>query len=319
MAQYKEDVFAYFRAAGFPYYRFTQEEKKLKYRKLLEFDYTKVIEGDIIKQFMHGLPLAWSYHPHAWSVRCSDMRSPVETFRDDDLLRLAISKIIAHRGNMSDASMRRVLKWCSGSQGVSNFRPTSSAAIYHELLPEEGGAVWDMSSGYGGRLLGAFMCERVKKYIGTDPCKASHRGCEQMGAELNQRDIGFHPVDCGSENYLPDPESLELCFTSPPYFSEELYSDEPTQSCLKFSTRHEWMQEFMKRTLSNCWYGLKPDGVLAVNIADVDSYPELEKDFVTLAVEQGWRLVRTLRYSMSNIAGGGYKYEPVFVFKKGTR
>jgi hypothetical protein len=318
MAQYKKDVFNYFRQVGFPYYRLTPEEKEKEFRKLQGCDYTKIIEGDTITQTMHGLALAWSYHPHSWSVRCSDKRSPVETFRDDDLLRLAISKIIVHRENMSDASMRRMLKWCTGSQGVSNFRPTAAAAIYHELLPETGGAVWDMSSGFGGRLLGAFVCERVKKYIGTEPCKASHRGCEQMGAEFNQRGIGLQPVDCGSENYLPDPESLDVCFTSPPYFSEELYSDEPTQSCLKFPTRQEWMQKFMRPTLANCWYGLKPDGALAVNIAGVKSYPELERDFVALALEQGWQLVRTLRYSLSNIAGGGYKYEPVFVFKKGT-
>lgn len=164
---------------------------------------------------MHGLTLAWSYHPHAWSVQCGTMLTPVEVFRDDTLFRKAISKRISYGDNISDAGIRKVLRTFSGAQSVSNFRPTAAAAIYHHLLPEAGGTVYDPSAGFGGRLLGAMTCTRVLQYTATDPSTASWSGCQQMAHELNHRAIPIQLVNCGSENFRPDPESIDLAFTSP--------------------------------------------------------------------------------------------------------
>lgn len=77
----------------------------------------------------------------------------------------------------------------------------------------------------------------------------------------------------------------------------------------------------MKRTLENCHYGLKASGLLAINIANVKSYPTLEADFVALATANGFRLASTLRLALSKMmgtrsSGGTHKYEPVFVFEK---
>ena len=59
--------------------------------------------------------------------------------------------------------MRSMLRRYSGTQMVSNFRPTA-AALYDIFVdkdnPLEGttaGTVWDPSMGYGGRLLGAIV------------------------------------------------------------------------------------------------------------------------------------------------------------------
>jgi hypothetical protein len=321
MAQYKEDVFAYYRQEGFPYYRLTTEAQEDEYKKLKVFDYTKVIDGDVVRQTMHGLALAWNYHPHSWSVRCGAMLTPTEVFRDDDLLRRAIEKRITYGDNISDSAMRKALRSFSGTQSVSNFRPTAAASIFHHLLPEEGGTVYDPSAGFGGRLLGAMICDRVHRYIGTDPSTASMYGCQQMAHELNYRKIPIQLVNSGSENFRPDPESIDLALTSPPYFSTEHYSDEPTQSFSKFSSREEWMNDFMRRTLENCHVGLKPTGLLAINIANVKSYPRLEDNFVALATQTGFRLVRTMRLALSKMMGTrkrgeNFKYEPIYVFQK---
>ena len=71
--------------------------------------------------------------------------------------------------------MRSMLRRYSGTQMVSNFRPTAAAAMYNIFCdvdsPLEGttaGTVWDPSMGYGGRLLGAITAG--VNYIGTDPC-----------------------------------------------------------------------------------------------------------------------------------------------------
>jgi DNA modification methylase len=126
----------------------------------------------------------------------------------------------------------------------------------------------------------------------------------------------------GSEDFLPDRNSFDLCFSSPPYFDTEKYSGESTQSYGRFPSRESWLNGFLGATLDNCWCGLKSSGRLIINIANVSSYPTLESDFVAMACARGWELERTLRLALSKMMGtrrtGGesFKYEPVSVFKK---
>jgi hypothetical protein len=140
---------------------------------------------------------------------------------------------------------------------------------------------------------------------------------EQLG--YHAPEIELHKV--GSEDYTPEPESLSMCCSSPPYGSHEQYSDEPTQSYIKFPTSETWLNGYMRMTLDNCRVGLKQDGFLVVNIAGVKSYPTLHEDFVALAMANGWRLVETLGLALSKMVGTGkqeatHKFEPVFVFTK---
>jgi hypothetical protein len=140
--------------------------------------------------------------------------------------------------------------------------------------------------------------------------------------------MGFQPPivelhKMGSEDFFPEPESLSLCCTSPPYGSHEKYSDEPTQSCIRFPTNELWMNEYMRMTLDNCRHGLKSDGYLVMNIADTTSYPTLTNDFLAMAKDAGFTLVKTLQLALSKMAGtdkqsASHKYEPVYVFTKKT-
>mgnify|MGYP003326451474 CR=1 FL=1 len=81
--------------------------------------------------------------------------------------------------------MRSMLRRYSGTQMVSNFRPTAAAALYDIFVDKnsplegtEAGTVWDPSMGYGGRLLGAIAAG--VNYIGTDPCIPTFKGLEQI-------------------------------------------------------------------------------------------------------------------------------------------
>ena len=269
------------------------------------------------------LSLAWSYFPHSWSVQCGSMKTPMQVFESDIDFKKAIAKHFTYgSGPLTDAAVRRVVRYCSGAQAVSNFKPASAASIYHAFLPSTGGTVWDLSSGYGGRLLGAIACDHVTRYIGTDPCSATMKGLQTMARELGREDLDVELHEVGSEDFVPDRDSLDACFTSPPYFGTEKYSDEPTQSYIKFPTKEAWLHGFMGRTLDNCLRGLKPSGHLIVNIANVKLYPTLEADFEQMALSRGWKLEHKLRYALSRIIGnkklGGdpFKYEPIFVFKK---
>ena len=119
-----------------------------------------------------------------------------------------------------------------------------------------------------------------------------------------------------SEEYRPDKNSLDFAFTSPPYFDTEKYSEtETTQSYLKYSNINAWKEDFLRKTLENVHYGLKPNKFCAFNVADVKSYETFEKDTKQIASEVGFKLVDTFDLRLSSQAND-YKAEPIFIFKK---
>lgn len=323
MDAYVEAVFQHYRSHGFPYFPTDDAWRLNEFRKFMEFDDSGIIDGDGIRQTMHGLSFCWSFMPHAYSVQCNGFMSPCEAFMDDGVFRSVIRKRIRMGDNMSDNGIRKMLKIHTGVQGVSNFRPTAASAIYSKFA--KGKVVWDMSSGYGGRMLGAFKAG-VAKYIGTDPCTPTFNGLVGMSGKLRQfnselvvpypePEIELHKV--GSEEMALEPASVDFCFTSPPYFDTEKYSDEDTQSWKKYGSRGRWLDGFLKQTILNCNHCLKGDGVMAINIANVRSYPTVEDDTVRTAEENGFKLTGTMKYILSSLSRKStYKFEPVFMFRK---
>lgn len=311
--QLVEDVFAYYRNSGFPFYPIDTEYRTKEFNKLQGYDYKKCIDfqNKRILQSMHGLGLAWSYFPHSFSVPCNGMLTPMQLFQDNNLFRQVIRKRMRMGDNISDSGIRKMLKMFTGAQGVSNFRPTAAAAIY-EVFSEQNDTVYDMSCGFGGRLLGAAISSR--KYIGVDPSKKTFDGLIAMRNQLNIIDAEIYNL--GSEVYLPEKDSLDLCFTSPPYFDTEKYADEETQSYMKFSTIDSWINGFLTDTVKNCYIGLKSGKKLVINIADTKKVKNLVDMTILTCINNGFRHVDTWQYSLSSFSGNKYKYEPILVFEK---
>lgn len=328
LTNYKNKIFDFYRDNGFPYYPTDDKYKKVQFARLKKTNFDEIGEDKFLKQFMVGLNLAWSYFPHAFSVKCNGLLSPKEVFDNDELFKKVIDKRIKHGDNMSDSGIRKTLRVFTGAQGVSNFRPTVATYLYNKYAKD--GVVWDMSCGFGGRLLG-FMVSDAKKYIGTEPCELTYNGLLQLKEDYrnlfsNSDEISLFDEEplkkikinkMGSEEYLPKKESLDFCFTSPPYFDTEKYSDEDNQSYKKYPTKEEWLNGFLKTTFENCFYGLKKGKYMAINIANVKSFPDLEKETIKIAKKVGFKHEDTLYYLLSSLSKGNkYKKEPVFIFLK---
>jgi len=233
---------------------------------------------------------------------------------------------------------------------VSNFRPTAAAALYDIFVDKnsplegtEAGTVWDPSMGYGGRLLGAIAAG--VNYIGTDPCIPTFKGLEQIREKYGNQWNTYSLNRQGSETFIPDDESLDFVFTSPPYFGWEAYGDEPEQSSIKFNTANLWKEKFLKQTIANAYKGLKKGKYLALNVANTKQYKTFEEDTVNLSKSVGFAHTDTWWLSLSTQQGGsavstldgditettqkqkymgeytrpdipGRKFEPVFIFQK---
>ena len=314
-----EIIFKYYRERGFPHYTVREDEKYTHMKKLRKFDIDTIFIDNQIIQTMHCLRLAWNYFPHWVEVQCgSSKMPPMGYFNDDTMLKGIIRKtwiwqLNYGRNRFTENRFRQCLKLYQGSQGVSNFRPTAAKVIYEKFGGE---TIWDMSCGWGGRLLGFLASSNTKHYIGTEPSSKTYDGLMEMKKDFSYLGKQVDIYKLGSEVYVPEKESLDLCFTSPPYFDTEKYSDEDTQSYKKFPSEDKWVNGFLRKTIDNCYYGLKKNGYMLMNIANTPRYKFIEEETQKIAKEFGFEQNDTLQLTLSSVMGAGYKYEPIFVFKK---
>ena len=319
-------IFQYYRKHGFPYVSIREEEKYEHMRKLQKFDIDSIFMNDKIIQTMHGLRLAWTYFPHWVNVQCGTSKiTPMEAFKNDDKFRSVIRKCwkwcstnygtdTSFKNTFHENRLRQSLKIYTGVQAVSNFRPTAAKTIYENFGGD--GTIWDMSCGWGGRLLGFLSAKNTKHYIGTEPSTKTFDGLLKMKKDFSYLGKQVDIYCKGSEVYKPKKESLDLCFTSPPYFDTEKYANEDTQSFIKYPTQSKWVNGFLRKTIQNCYNGLKNNCYMLINIANTPKYKFIEEETVKISNDLGFKQEETIQLTLSSVMGAGYKYEPIFVFKK---
>ena len=324
-----DEVYNKWKQKGFPYYPTDYTWRKSEFAKLIRFDRSTLYKPikQTVGQSAHGLSLAWSYMPHHWEIKCGYMKTPMSIWEDEEHLKKGIRKVLEgtfwkqkEYHNITASDMRSVLRRYAGTQAVSNYRPTAAALIYDKFLEKDSplfggkaGITWDMSCGYGGRLLGAIAAD--VNYIGTDPCTETYEGLQQIKEDWgsSNRTIEIHKE--GSEEFWPPYCEVDLCFTSPPYFDWEKYSEEDTQSYKKYPTVDEWLNGFLLNTIDRCHYGLKPGGHLILNVANTKRIKNFEEETLKLAKMIHFKHIDTWYLQLAS-QEGVHKTEPIFIFQK---
>ena len=234
------------------------------------------------------------------------------------------------------------ISWC---QYAVNFPPLTAKYLYEtyteslvaERKDDSNGhnriVIYDPSSGWGGRILGA-MCVRPDRsihYIGTDPNTDhvidEHDGIaytkyEDLATFYNEktyRTQGLFPkvntyelfqdgseVISRNEKFQEYKGKVDLVFTSPPYFAKEAYSQDETQSYKKFGEYDEWRDGFLVPTLETCVEWLAHERYLLWNISDVkfgkDMLP-LAEDSQKILESLGMKFVKIWKMSMAQMPG----------------
>ena len=186
-------------------------------------------------------------------------------------------------------------------QPAVNFPPLTARYLYERYtdhinideLEDKQLNIYDPSSGWGGRILGAMSSKKQIHYVGTDPNtdnfidEVGISRYEYVANFYNNEVLGgndfwdtehkntFHYFQMGSEHIGDHPDfqqykgKLDMVFTSPPYFDREQYSEDEEQSYKSYPQYDDWRDNFLKPTLTNAYESLRNDRYLLWNIADI--------------------------------------------------
>jgi len=219
-------------------------------------------------------------------------------------------------------------------QPAVNFPPLTARWIYENytkhIPKEETLNIYDPSSGWGGRILGAMSSHRKIHYIGTDPntdnfiddlgitryeyvAKFFNDNCLESNSFWEEDKNTYHIFQEGSEHIGNHPDfqqykgKLDLIFTSPPYFDREQYSDDDEQSFKSYPQYDDWRDNFLKPTLENSFNSLRDDRYLLWNIADIkigkDKFYPLEQDSIDILTNLGMEYQGKLKMLMTSMVG----------------
>ena len=219
-------------------------------------------------------------------------------------------------------------------QPAVNFPPLTARYLYEKytdhIEQDEPLNIYDPSSGWGGRILGAMSSLKRIHYIGTDP--NTDNFIDELGItryeyvadffnnkalETNsfweEEQNTFHIFQEGSEHIGKHPDfqqykgKLDMVFTSPPYFDREQYSTDEEQSYKAYPQYDDWRDNFLKPTLTNAYESLRNDRYLLWNIADIkigtDKYHPLEQDSIDIVESLGGQYEGKLKMLMTRMIG----------------
>jgi hypothetical protein len=229
----------------------------------------------------------------------------------------------------------------SCGQPAVNFPALTAKWIYEHFTShieqDEPLHIYDSSSGWGGRILGAMASRKKTHYIGTDPNPDNF--ISELGISRYEYAAKFYNDNCvddfsetftkffdvekqgntyelfqdGSELIQHNPKfqkykgKLDLSFTSPPYFNREQYSQDENQSFKAYGEYDDWRDNFLRPTLTTIYEYTKNDRYILWNIADIkigkDTYYALEKDSIDILNELGCQYKGKLKMLMTRMVG----------------
>jgi len=229
----------------------------------------------------------------------------------------------------------------SCGQPAVNFPALTAKWIYenytNHIDTDEPLHIYDSSSGWGGRIIGAMSSRKKVHYVGTDPNPDNF--IDELGISRYEYVAKFYNDKCvddfsdkltsffnvekqgntyelfqdGSELIHNNPKfqkykgKLDIAFTSPPYFNREQYSQDENQSFKAYGEYEDWRDNFLKPTLTTIYEYLKKDRYILWNIADIkigkSVYYPLEQDSIDILKELGCEYKGKLKMLMTRMVG----------------
>ena len=171
--------------------------------------------------------------------------------------------------------------------------------VMRELLndfTQEGDLYYDPCCGWGMRMLCA--AEKGLHYVGNDVNYDLLVKLKEMKEDIqNILPFKANLIYEGSQVFQPSlVNRVDFIFTSPPYFDLEVYNGSED---LKNTTYENWLNEFIRPMLKNCYQYIKYNKYVAINIKN-GKKNMLYDDTLIIAEEVGFKFIGERDLKQSN-------------------
>lgn len=318
-------VYDYYMQRGFPYESISDEYINNQFKKLVEYNASRVITDDGFISNSGNLCLDVCRHFSSnlfYKARGDKGTKSVEDiFYDKDEFIKVLKNRMGWNISKEDGTERPYMFAISDKQilngiknsglgyGVSNFRPIIAKFIFEKYLSDKAfnngyekyiPRIFDYSAGWGARALAALSLGY--QYLATDPLTNNNVNNLIKYIELNSDESNLsYCYNYGSEDkehleYVISNNSVDMCFSCPPYFTLERYSNDSKQCYNKNNNFKDWIEEYWRNTVQNCKRILKSDGYFGLVIKDFyEKYP-LKDEMNRILKEEGFILKDNYQY-----------------------
>ena len=349
------------------------DEIKSRFKKFTNQDVNKYFKEDKIK-VLYGSSNKWSscvnnWFPEMMAVKTSHSypASVVDLLENKEYFHNSVLKVVFEDAlkiyyKVPDRSFfrmfRKSLQITRGVQTVTNF-PAHVAKLLHikylSQWDDDVLNVYDPCMGWAGRMISLFAASthialhnKKINLIGTDVNTDVHerfdmiyRFWDTYVSSLKNITLNKFVVPAEDMHTVPEFKKLEgqghLAFTSPPYFDKELYSEDETQSYIRYNKNYdEWRDGFLYGLLTDTYSYLRPGGTFLLNVANTRPKKDgtftapIENDSIALGESVGFRYDGKYHFLISLMPGKSYKsnrnivkvddiewkYEPIHILTK---
>jgi hypothetical protein len=350
----------------------TIKEIKAGFKKFVNMDVSKYYHSGEI-QGLYGSSNKWTSGLNNWfpemlgvEVSHSSPKSVIDLLKKVEYFHHSMDKIILEDTlkNFRKSPdipcfrmIRKILSVTRGTQMVTNFPTHVAKWLYIHYLSEIKDKtlyVYDPCMGWAGRMVSLFAAsshislhDKKIKLIGTDVNTAVHARFDKIYkfwdtyvSSLKNVSLSKYVVPAEDMGAISEFQKLNgkghLAFTSPPYFDKELYSQDETQSYIRYKKYPEWRDGFLQGLLKTTYDYLRPGGTFLLNVANTRPRKDgtfiapIENDSVEIGESLGYRYDGKYYLLLSLLAGKGnkinkniitvdgveWKFEPIHIFTK---
>ncbi len=248
---------------------------------------SKAIREQVIKKYGEVLT-------SVWEIDYSVGKNITEYGRKQHEVALNRHKKMNYDKNLHDYFSMSSQNVRGKNGGLSTFPPDLVKRIL-EYYTEKGDTVLDPSCGHNSRMEMTYLLER--NYIGYDVSKEFMQFNREIVEKIQKDSFGLRSkssielIEHTSEYLDQKDNSVDLVFTSPPYWKVEDYGDEPDQ--LGKSETYEEFLNKLKSCISESLRVLKPGKFCVINVNDFrydNQFYPYHSDIIRIYQEVGFKL-----------------------------
>lgn len=250
-------------------FHFDYSERQLRddWHKLLTYN---TINKNTASKVRVGMKLCEYFFPNFYKIKNSKGESFENLWNKENLVKILRWNRKSHSTPYL-SELKRGIYFCCGLTKNTMYRPHLSKIINTHLGVK---TVLDPCAGWGGRMLGTVASGN--RYIAFEPNVETYENLNNLVDFLDIRDrvLLYNDVAENMSDY--DFSSVDMVFTSPPYFNLEVYSDNERQAENKYSSYEEWKTKWLTDVIQKCIMRLNRKGYSCWNVHNVGKMKMIE-------------------------------------------